>query len=101
MAARTDRIEARLAPETADTIKQAAAISGTSTSAFMVDAATDRAQRILRTWRETVLPAELFDQLLESLDEPGEPVPALERAFARLRELVESDSPTAQHSTHR
>jgi uncharacterized protein (DUF1778 family) len=89
MPTRTDRIETRVAPETAEKIRQAAALSGMSTSAFMVDAAADRAERLLRSQRETVVPSEFFDKLLESLDEPDEPVPALQKAFARLHEIAE------------
>lgn len=85
MASRTDRIEARLAPETAEKIKQAAALSGSSASAFMVDAAADRAERILRTWRETMLPSDYFDELLTALDEPPKAVPALAKAAQRWK----------------
>lgn len=88
MGARTDRIEARLVPEIAEKIKQAAAITGTSASAFMVDAAADRAERILRTWRETVVPSEYFDQLLEALDEPPKVIPALAKAAERWKGTI-------------
>ncbi len=103
VASKTDRIEARLAPEMAEKIKRAAALSGTSTSAFVVDAAADRAERLLRSQRETVVPAEFFDRLLESLDEPAKPVPALQKAFARLRELIGDESPgrRSQRATRR
>lgn len=87
MATRTDRIEARVAPETAEKIKEAAALTGLSTSAFMVDAAAERAEAVLRRQRETVVSSEYFDQLLAWLDEPDEPVPALQKAAARLRKL--------------
>lgn len=58
----------------------------------MVDAAADRAERLLRSQRETIVPDEFFDELLASLDEPDEPVPALRKAFARLRDLTEADA---------
>jgi uncharacterized protein (DUF1778 family) len=41
MKTKTDRIEARLDPQSAEKIKKAAALEGVSTSAFMVDAAAD------------------------------------------------------------
>jgi uncharacterized protein (DUF1778 family) len=85
---RTDRIEARVAPETADKIKQAAALSGTSTSAFVIDAAADRAERILHRQRETVVPSDYFDRLLDALDEPRRAIPALTKGFKRLRKIV-------------
>lgn len=84
MAARIDRIEARVAPQTAEKIRQAAALEGTSTSAFVIDAASDRADRILRRQHETVVPSEYFESLLEALDEPGRPIRALTKAFERL-----------------
>lgn len=88
MGTRTERIEARVAPETAEKIKEAAALSGSSTSAFIIDAAADRAERILRRQRETVVPSDYFDQLLEALDEPGQAKPALTKAFEDLEEII-------------
>ena len=105
MTARTDRIEARIAPDAAEKIRQAAALSGASTSAFMVDAALDRAERLLRRQHETVVSTEYFEKLLAWLDEPGEPNAALERAFKRLRDhvirRVDTDAPVRQRTASR
>jgi uncharacterized protein (DUF1778 family) len=84
MAVKTDRIEARLSPEERSLIDRAAAITGASTSAFMVSAAVDRADEILAVSMVTVAPADYFDRLLVALDEP-EDVPRLTQAVTRAR----------------
>ncbi len=91
MANRTDRLEARIAPDDADKIRKAAALSGASASAFMVDAAVDRAERVLRRESETVVSAEYFDRLLAALDEPPEVMSRLQRAARQFERLATGD----------
>lgn len=91
MASKTERIEARIAPDRAERIRKAAALEGVSTSAFVVDAAADRAERILRRWHETVVPAEFFDELLAALDEPPVAIAALKRAAERFERIPRDD----------
>ena len=88
MATRTERIEARIDPKVREKIQKAAALEGMSTSAFIVGAAADRADRILGRWHVTVVSDELFEELLADLDTPPEPNPALARAAARARRIV-------------
>lgn len=88
---RSDRIEARVEPERAERIRHAARLTQTSTSAFMVDAASEKAERIIEEHRHTVVPAPFFDALLRALDE-GTPAPALQRAAARARRSITSPS---------
>lgn len=89
MAERTDRIEARVEPERAERIRYAAALAHTSVSSFVVDAAFEKAEAIIAEERETVVPSDFFDSLLEALDEPPEVVPALKRAVDRAAETVQ------------
>jgi uncharacterized protein (DUF1778 family) len=85
---RTDRIEARVSPSTAERIRYAAALTGESMSAFVVDAAAERAERVISEQRQTVVPDEFFEQMLAALDEPPSPAPALERAAKKARKSV-------------
>jgi len=84
MAVKTDRLEARLSPHERERIEQAASSAGLSVSAFMVDAAVERADEIIAAATTTVVPADYFDSLLAALDEP-EPAPQLTKAAKRSR----------------
>lgn len=84
---RTDRIEARVEPERAGRIRYAADLANTSMSAFVVDAAAEKAEQIIAEHRETTVPSEFFDSLLAALDEDT-PVPPLRKAAARARRSV-------------
>ena len=72
VAAKTGRIEMRVDPDSGAKIAQAAEIERKSVSAFVLDAATTAADRVLARVDHTVLPAEQFDALLRSLDTPDE-----------------------------
>ena len=69
MATRTDRIEARLAPEERELIRSAADLQHTSTSSFMVAAALEKAGEVIASFRVTTVPSEYFDELFASLDD--------------------------------
>jgi uncharacterized protein (DUF1778 family) len=84
---RTDRIEARVEPARAERIRYAADLAHTSMSAFVVDAAVEKAERVIAEHRETVVPSDFFDSLLAALDETTS-VPALRKAAARARRSV-------------
>ena len=88
MVARTDRIEARVDPERAEQIRRAAELANQSVSAFVIDAAEQRAEQIILAHRETVVPAEFFDELLAALDRPAAAVPDLAKAAKRARKFV-------------
>lgn len=79
MGAKSERVEARLSPETRDRIARAARFEGRSLSAFMVDAAVERAEEVLAEQTVTVVPVEYFDRLVAALDEPDR-APRLARA---------------------
>ncbi len=72
MAAKAERLEARLTAIERRQIEQAAALAGESVSSFVVLAALDRADILVRENASTVVPASYFDRLVTSLDEPEE-----------------------------
>ena len=83
MAVKVERLEARLTATQRKQIEQAAALAGESVSSFVVLAALDRADILVRERASTVVPAAYFDQLIATLDEP-EHVPGLARAATRV-----------------
>lgn len=84
MAAKAERLEARLTSTQRKQIEQAAALAGESVSSFVVLAALNRADVLVREKASTVVPASYFDQLVRSLDEADE-APRLARAAARAK----------------
>jgi uncharacterized protein (DUF1778 family) len=85
MPVRTERLEARVAPEEAATIRRAAALENVSASAFVVSSAVKRAEEIIASRQATVVSPDFFDRLLHSLEKPGVVIPALARAARRAR----------------
>jgi uncharacterized protein (DUF1778 family) len=83
VAVRAERLEARLTSTEREQIEQAAALAGESVSSFVVLAALDRADILVRERASTVVPAAYLDQLVTSLDEP-EDAPGLARAATAL-----------------
>ena len=86
MAARTDRIEARIEPERAERIRFASRLVDESTSAFMVRAAADRAERVIAEHQFTEVDDDYFDRLLAALDEPARSLTPLADAARRVAE---------------
>ncbi len=86
MATKAERLEARLTPSQRKQIEQAAVLAGESISSFVVLAALDRAEILVRDRASTVVPAAYFDQFVASLDEPGE-APTLTRAAREAERL--------------
>jgi uncharacterized protein (DUF1778 family) len=84
MATKTRRIEARVDPDTDEWITQAAAMNHESVSGFMVRASREEAERVLGRADVTLMPADQFDALVDSLD-VGDPAPRLARAAASAR----------------
>jgi uncharacterized protein (DUF1778 family) len=84
MTKRTERIEARVAPERAERIRFASSLSHTSVSSFVVDAASEKAERVIAETSYTAVPDDYFDALLRALDKPAKPIEALQRAAAAV-----------------
>lgn len=72
MATRTKRIEMRADPESEGLIVAAAAARRISVSAFVLEAATEEAGRVLGRADLTLMPADRFDALIAALDVPEE-----------------------------
>ncbi len=83
MAVKSDRLEARVSPEQRARLEWAAAISGTSVSAFVIDAAVERAEELVAGQMSTTVPADYFDRLLSAIDEPDR-APTLTKVARRV-----------------
>jgi uncharacterized protein (DUF1778 family) len=77
-------LEARLTPAADDLITRAASLVGETRSQFVVQAAEERAARLIGRTDLTLIPAEQFDQIILSLDQ-AEPLPDLAALAARPR----------------
>ena len=83
MAVKSDRLEARVSPEQRARLEWAASLAGTSVSAFVVDAAVDRAEELLAAQMSTTVSADYFDELVNALDRPDR-APTLAKAAKRV-----------------
>ncbi|GAA3279014.1 DUF1778 domain-containing protein [Dactylosporangium vinaceum] len=81
---KSERIELRATPDEATRIALAAQLQHLSISAFVLQAAAAEADRVTARSEFTLMPADQFDELMASLDQPPE-IPALARAAARRR----------------
>jgi uncharacterized protein (DUF1778 family) len=84
---RTARIELRAEPEREQRIRLAAELANQSMTAFVLDAATERADEVIAAAATTTVAADFFDALLAALDQPAEPNKALARAARRPRRV--------------
>lgn len=81
--AKTARLEVRALDREKERVEAAAAVSGQSTSYFILQAALREADSVLGSAEVITVPNVEFDALTDWLDEPATPIPALERAFSR------------------
>ena len=88
MSTATARLEARVSPEVHAMLKRAAELQGRTLTDFVVSAAQDAARQAIE--QAEVIRLSLADQacFAEALLAPPRPTPALERAFARRRQLL-------------
>lgn len=70
-------------------IREAAALTGQTVTAFLLSAAQDRARELLDERRHIVISDRAFERFVAELDEPGQPVPELAELFALARIPVE------------
>lgn len=79
-----ERITARISSSVAKTLNSAAALTGTTLNNFVVQAALEKAQKIVD--RETTIPLSAADaaMLLDLLDAPPAPNRAMQQGFARF-----------------
>ena len=83
MAVKSDRLEARVSPEQRARLEWAASLAGTSVSAFVVDAAVERAEELMAAEMSTSVPADYFDGLVAALDKANR-APTLGKAARRV-----------------
>jgi uncharacterized protein (DUF1778 family) len=84
VASKTQRIEMRTDPDSQARIAEAAHVSQRTVSAFVLEAATSAADRVLARADQVLMPGDQFDDLIASLDEP-DAAPNLVRAARRER----------------
>jgi uncharacterized protein (DUF1778 family) len=82
VAVKSDRLEARVSPEQRATLEWAARLAGTSVSAFVVDAAVERAEELMAAQMSTTVSADYFDRLIGAPDQPDR-APTLTKAARR------------------
>ena len=83
MAVKSDRLEARVSPEQRARLEWAANLAGTSVSAFVIDAAVERAEELVTAQMSTTVPGDYFDSVVAALDE-AKPAPTLAKAARRV-----------------
>ena len=89
MATRTARIELRADVAREKRIRRAAEISHQSVTAFVLEAATERAEQVIAASSTTVVPTGWFDKLWSALDAPPRPNRALRARAQRARGVVQ------------
>jgi uncharacterized protein (DUF1778 family) len=78
-----DRLELRLEPSRRRLLDRAAEAAGMSTSAFVLNHATEAANQVLADRTKFVLPAERWDEFARLLDREERPQPELAAFLAR------------------
>jgi uncharacterized protein (DUF1778 family) len=87
--ASTARLEARVSPELHALLKHAAELQGRSLSDFVVTAAQDAARKAVEQADWVRLSLADQKRFAAALLSPPEPAPAMSRAFARRRALLQ------------
>jgi uncharacterized protein (DUF1778 family) len=79
-----ERITARVSSNVAEILNAAAELTGTTMNGFVVQAALEKAQKIVDRENRTMIGKNDAAMLLNLLDNPGKPNAALEQAFKRF-----------------
>ena len=91
------RIELRISEHEKDRLERAAEKVGMSVSEFMRDRLADDVDEVLGPEGLTVvLPADVYDELLASLDAPARTLPALAELANRPRRYRDESRPATQ-----
>ena len=80
---KVDRLELRLEPDKRKLLDRAAEAAGVSTSAFVLEHATEAAQRALADRTLFVLPPDRWNAFVELLDRPEQPMEGLAAFLTR------------------
>jgi uncharacterized protein (DUF1778 family) len=86
--ARSQRLEARIAPDVLAVVRRAAELQGRSVSDFVVEAARDAAERAIEASQIIRLSLEAQEMVAALIQAPPPPGAALQRAFEAHRELI-------------
>jgi uncharacterized protein (DUF1778 family) len=78
---RSRRIDVRVSDEQNALIREAAALSGQTVTAFLLDAAQERARELIDERRHLVMSERAFARFAEALDAPAESVPEMTELF--------------------
>jgi uncharacterized protein (DUF1778 family) len=89
--AKDNRLNIRCDERTRRLLDRAAGYSRVSLSEFVLSKAVEAAERVVQEQESITLRTDDFQAFLAALDAPGEPSPALRRAFERHAELVERE----------
>jgi uncharacterized protein (DUF1778 family) len=84
------RIHLRASERDASTISRAAATAGISVSAFILESASERAERTLADQRHFVLSSAQWQAFTEALDRPARRIPELEKLLREPSILEQS-----------
>jgi uncharacterized protein (DUF1778 family) len=82
-----ERITARVSSAVAETLSEAAALTGTTIKNFVLQAALKEAQRVIDREKTISISKEDAVMLLSLLDSPPEPNEALKRALNRFMKV--------------
>ena len=86
--AKDTRLHIRCDQEVRDLLDKAAAYAHMSVSEFVLRNAVEQAQSVVQAHEAVTLSQQNFNAFLNALDAPTQPVPALQRAFARHAKQV-------------
>lgn len=89
MAGKTARIELRADVEREQRIRFAADLSHQSISAFVLEAASNRAEQVIAASAATIVPSDWFDTLWSALDDSASANVALRARAARARRVTQ------------
>jgi len=87
---RTERVEARIAPDVLAVVRRAAEIEGRSLSDFLVGAAQEAARRTIEQTQIIRLSMEEQQRFAALLLDPPAPAPAMARAAKAHKKLIVS-----------
>lgn len=82
-AARGNRVDFRVSPETKDLLVRAATLRGSNLTAFVLESAQERAVELIEQYERLRLTDRDRDRLLAALEHPPAPTEALRRAFRK------------------
>ncbi|RAZ01307.1 DUF1778 domain-containing protein [Enterobacter cloacae] len=80
------RVEIKTSPDLKDVLREAAMAAGLDLSAFILNAALERAESVLDNQRRRQVSAESWQQLNQLLSEPAAPTLALQALMRRKQD---------------